>query len=202
MGKAVIGIFDSATEANDAVRQLENKGITRDHVDVTERNIMDTDREEGIGESISNFFSNLFGNSDDAMNFSEVAQKGCTVTVYTDSNEEAENVADILDDCGAIDVDERATQYRSGMGPNVTTPRTPVGTSQTPGMETDRIPGDTTAGRTASGQSGTGQSTPQSGRVHQRSRIFESPENLGRLGSQGLNPNRSNPGQTDYDPSL
>ncbi|HEY1024869.1 MAG TPA: hypothetical protein VGE26_06870 [Sphingobacteriaceae bacterium] len=201
MGKAVIGIFDSATEAQDAVRQLENRGITRDHVDITERTIMDTDRDEGIGESISNFFSNLFGNDDSARNYSEVAKKGCTVTVYTDTHNEAEDVADILDDCGAIDVDERASQYRSGMGPNVSNPRMTTGSSQTPGMETDMTPGDISAGRTAYGQSAN-RSTGGSERIHQRSRIFDSPQNLGRMGSGRTAPGRGNPGQTDYDPTL
>ncbi len=118
MAKAVIGIFDSSAEAREAVRNLESRGITSDHVDIREQmgETGTEEKHEGIGESISHFFSNLFGNDDDAKNYSEVANRGCTVTVYTDSNEEAEDVADILDDCGAIDVDERITQYRGGMG--------------------------------------------------------------------------------------
>jgi hypothetical protein len=168
MTKAVIGIFDSSAEAQEAVRTLENRGITRDHVDITER--MDTDtgtekKDEGIGESISNFFSNLFGNDDDARNYSEVANRGCTVTVYTDSNEEAEDAADILDDCGAIDVDERITQYRSGMGSTGVTGSmsgtTPSGmnTGNISGMERERMAGDPNTG--VPGSSGMGD-TPMS----------------------------------------
>jgi len=147
MAKAVIGIFDSAAEAQQAVRNLESRGITRDHVEITERSGTETGREEkseGIGESISNFFSNLFGNDDDAKNYSEVANRGCTVTVYTDSLSEAENAADILDDCGAIDVKERANQYRSGINSEINPQRNPADT--TGNWDTNRMPGDLNTG--------------------------------------------------------
>lgn len=146
MAKAVIGIFDSADEAQQAVRNLESRGITRDHVEITERSGIETEREgksEGIGESISNFFSNLFGNEEDAKSYSEVANRGCTVTVYTDSLTEAENAADILDDCGAIDVKERANQYRSGMGADSTQGNPDDAHGH---WDTNRMPGDMNTG--------------------------------------------------------
>ncbi len=155
MAKAVIGIFDSSAEAREAVRNLESRGITSDHVDIRERTeeTGTEEKHEGIGESISNFFSNLFGNDDDAKSYSEVANRGCTVTVYTDSNEEAENVADILDDCGAIDVDERITQYRSGMGATGTGMGTSagmgagsMGTGNISGSTRERMPGEPNTG--------------------------------------------------------
>ncbi|HEY1006766.1 MAG TPA: hypothetical protein VGD92_06285 [Sphingobacteriaceae bacterium] len=154
MAKAVIGIFDSSAEAREAVRNLESRGISSDHVDIRERaeETGTEEKHEGIGESISNFFSNLFGNDDDAKNYSEVANRGCTVTVYTDSNEEAENVADILDDCGAIDVDERITRYRSGMGTsagmgtNAGMGAGSMGTGNISGSTRERMPGEPNTG--------------------------------------------------------
>ncbi|HEY0900092.1 MAG TPA: hypothetical protein VGD90_12210 [Sphingobacteriaceae bacterium] len=220
MAKAVIGIFDSAAEAQQAVRNLESRGITRDHVEITERSGIETEREEkseGIGESISNFFSNLFGNDDDAKNYSEVANRGCTVTVYTDSLAEAENAADILDDCGAIDVKERANQYRSGINSDINNPqRSSADTSGR--METNRMPGDlntgvpgSTAGNisgestdwnTRTGQTGSGD-TDWSSRTGERSQTtgetgwsspsgeMRSSEDRGWSNPSGENPNAS-----------
>lgn len=74
------------------------------------------DREGRNTNQITDFFNNLFGgkdnNNDDADRYSHVAQRSNTiVTVHTQSAEEAERAADIMDDCGAVDVNERATQY-------------------------------------------------------------------------------------------
>jgi len=118
MSKTVIGIFDSARDAQEAVSRLGTAGINRDQVDIANRSETNTDRDDdndtGFGESISNFFSNLFGSDDDdARKYSEVAKRGYTVTVHANTSEEAERAAEILDNTGAIDVDERATQYSS-----------------------------------------------------------------------------------------
>jgi stress response protein YsnF len=61
----------------------------------------------------TDFFNNLFGsNKNDADRYSHVAERsGAIVTVHAQSREEAERAADILDDCGAVDVDERSAQY-------------------------------------------------------------------------------------------
>ena len=66
---------------------------------------------------ITDFFNNLFGgdkddDNDDARRYSHVAQRSNSiVTVHAQSKEEAEKAAEILDECGAVDVDERAQQY-------------------------------------------------------------------------------------------
>jgi hypothetical protein len=63
----------------------------------------------------TDFFNNLFGgsdNDDDSKRYSHVASNSNTIlTVHAQSKEEAEQAADILDDCGAVNVDERASQY-------------------------------------------------------------------------------------------
>ncbi|MGI8951928.1 MAG: YsnF/AvaK domain-containing protein [Chitinophagaceae bacterium] len=62
---------------------------------------------------ITKFFRSLFGNDDKEVNrYSEVARRsGSMVTVHAQSDDEAERAADILDEYGAVDVDERATEY-------------------------------------------------------------------------------------------
>jgi hypothetical protein len=74
------------------------------------------DRDGRNTNKITDFFNNLFGgndnDNDDAKRYGHVAGRSNTiVTVHAQSREEAERAADILDDCGAVDVDERSTQY-------------------------------------------------------------------------------------------
>ena len=106
MNKTVVAIFNSADEAQGAADQLSAKGFSRDHIDVfSGRN---STVEEDDGESgISRFFKNLFGSDDDKRErYAKVAKRGYLVTVYADSEEEAERAAGLLDNYGAIDVDE------------------------------------------------------------------------------------------------
>ncbi len=70
---------------------------------------------------ISKFFKSLFGgddDNDDADKYTRVAsQAQSIVTVHAQSRDEAERVADILDDNGAVDVDEHASRMGySGSG--------------------------------------------------------------------------------------
>jgi uncharacterized protein (TIGR02271 family) len=83
------------------------------------------------GDSIGNFFSNLFGgdDDDDARRYSHVARNtGSIVTVHVSSAEHASRAAEILDAAGAVDVDERASQsgyqsnnYAANTGTQATT---------------------------------------------------------------------------------
>ncbi|MDF7815402.1 YsnF/AvaK domain-containing protein [Hymenobacter sp. YC55] len=67
------------------------------------------------GDSISNFFSSLFGDDDDDQDrsnrYSHVAREsGSVVTVHCHSEENAHKAAAILDEAGAVDVDEQAAE--------------------------------------------------------------------------------------------
>jgi len=127
MAHTVVGFFDNAAEAQDAVVKLTKYGIDRERVDVSNagsgnvstsdndnrntasRSDNDRDHENGI----TRFFRNLFGDDDnDADKYSRVASRAQSiVTVHANSSDEAEQAADILDDCGAVNVDERASEY-------------------------------------------------------------------------------------------
>jgi len=118
MAQTVIGIFDNSNQAQNAVQQLVSSGVSRDNIDIadasaynssTDYNDRDNDNDnDGIG----GFFSSLFGmDDDDSRKYSHVARRGCTVTVHTQSNDESERVADLLDQYGAVDVDEQASRY-------------------------------------------------------------------------------------------
>lgn len=147
MNQTVVGIFNTAAEAQAASQKLAAAGFSMEHIDVANnryaggaqgadrdpsdyRNTSGTvtegaaDAAGRAGDSISNFFSNLFGgdDSDDARRYSHVArQSGSVVTVHCHSAENARKAAEILDDAGAIDVDERASQSGYAMGNNLNT---------------------------------------------------------------------------------
>jgi uncharacterized protein (TIGR02271 family) len=173
--QTVIGIFDSAEDAQRTVSELTAAGFSREHVDVASRSSMaggngsgtdsdhynasgtmvegaadrvgrafegsgstgsSTDRnpdwndrnasgtavegaadyagrkvEEG-GSAIGRFFRNLFGDDDDSYSrYSAAAERSNSiVTVHASSDEHAERAAEIMDRCGAVDVDEPAGQ--------------------------------------------------------------------------------------------
>jgi uncharacterized protein (TIGR02271 family) len=135
----VVGVFDNASEAQQAVEALVRDGFSRGNIDLSAQsgNYNSTDGEivpdrhqntsgtrteevvddtKDVGSSIGNFFSSLFDSDDDADKYSRVADRSSIVTVHTQSEDEAERAADILDDNGAVDIDERAATYGATAG--------------------------------------------------------------------------------------
>jgi uncharacterized protein (TIGR02271 family) len=115
--QTVIGFFDDQQEAQRAIEQLQTRGISRDRVDITKGSSGTTDVSNERGDSdrgsgVGNFFRNLFSDDEnEADRYSKVASNSNTiVTVHAQTEDEAEMAADILDDCGAVDVDERSSQ--------------------------------------------------------------------------------------------
>lgn len=127
--QTVVGIFNTVSEAQQAVQQLQSAGFERDYVDMSQAtsgsgsgsnytNSSGT-ATEGVadaagrtGDSIGGFFSSLFGDSDEARTYAEVARSGhSVVTVHADSADQAQRAASILDSAGAIDVDSKAAEY-------------------------------------------------------------------------------------------
>ena len=170
MSQTVIGFFDDQSDVQQAIQQLQSRGISRDRIDISRgataagsgnrhtassevNPVSGSERDENSvrrtsdgrtvdpdgrnTNAITDFFNNLFGkhddNDDDTGRFRHVANGAAAiVTVHAQSREEAERVADILDDCGAVDVNERASQsgYSSG-GRNSTAENTSNDSSYT-----------------------------------------------------------------------
>lgn len=142
MSMTVVGVFDDAQEAKEAVDKLVSAGYMRNTVDVspytgasnTSDRYDDHDHDSGIG----NFFRNLFGDDDDDANrYSAMGSSRSIVTIHATSQDQADKAADILDDCGAIDVRDTADQYgyadrTTGMGMDLDTD-----VNRTTGMGTD-----------------------------------------------------------------
>lgn len=208
MANTVIGIFDNASEAQQAVDQLVSSGFSRNSIDLSagvsggqtgsdnlipdrQVNTSGTRTEEIVddtkdtGSGIGGFFSSLFGSDDDddTGKYSTVGNRGSIVTVHTDTDEEAERAADILDDAGAVDVNERAAEY--GYVSQSTTPMTG---SKTPMMDTDE---DQTL-KVIEENLEVGKRTVETGGVRLRSRIVAKPvEESIRLREERVTVNRT-----------
>lgn len=198
MALTVIGVFDNASEAQQAVEALVSDGFSRSSIDLSatqsgssasttdgslvqdrHRNTSGTYTEEvvdntkDVGSGIGNFFSSLFGGSDDSDRYSRVAERSSLVTVHAQSEDEAERAADILDDNGAVDVNERDAQY-GGMstGANVTTGMGAIGTGLTDATLNTNT-GDTI--KVVEENLQVGKREVETGGVRVRSRIVERP---------------------------
>ncbi|MBB6611898.1 YsnF/AvaK domain-containing protein [Pontibacter sp. Tf4] len=167
MAQTVIGIFEKGIDAQAAVQKLESNRIPSDHIDISDQTTSDkvggtTARHDK--DRVSNFFGSLFGSDkEETRKYSDVARKGWVVTVHADSRKEAEAAARTLDQCGAVDVDERASQFRSGT--NTTTSdiheRRDLNTNQSVPIVEERM--------------NVGKRDVETGGVHMRSRIIEKP---------------------------
>jgi len=235
MKQTVVGLFNKSSEAQQAVQQLVSNGFSNSDVDLsigstagdttTGNKNFDLDNKDNDNEhesGVSRFFKNLFGSDDDsnATRYSQSAMRGNSiVTVHAQSQDEAERAADILDNNGAISVDEDADGYDTY---NTNTGAAPVGAfNETAGASASTIDIETQSGmNTTAGTFGTtggttsvsdrndttgktsipvieeelqvGKRTVETGGVRLRSRIIERPveENL-RLREERVYVNRT-----------
>lgn len=195
MDQTVVGMFDNAAQAQQAAQKLAAAGFGMESVDVSNAKYTagtnsgdSSDYQNTSGsavegaadavgrtahkaeEGISGFFSSLFGGDDDqddtAQRYHHVAQNTSSiVTVHCHSAENAHQAAQILDEAGAVDVDERAaaTGYQSNAQPaNYANQNT---TANTEGMTAEVIEENLQIGKR----------TEQTGGVRLRSRIVEKP---------------------------
>ena len=125
----VVGVFDNYAEAERAAAALANAGIDRSDIrtsategakalathEATGHASPHAHDGEGLGERIRHFFGSLFGRDDDedTMYYSEAVRRGSViVTVNGENAEQADRAADVLNECGAVDVDARANEWR------------------------------------------------------------------------------------------
>ncbi|CAN5144978.1 hypothetical protein BH20ACI1_BH20ACI1_09130 [soil metagenome] len=169
MTHTVVGLFDNKADAKAAMEALVKGGFIRESIDLSNRRITDTkttkttDYDDSVGDSIGDFFSSLFGtDSSDTSIYSDAsAETEGILTVMTDSKEKAEKAADILDDNGAVDVNERANKYRARTGATTAKNKTASkGEMTIPVVEE---------------QMNVGKRTVEQGGVRVRSRIIEKP---------------------------
>lgn len=117
MQHTLVAVFDNSTDAQKAMDELLASGFDRSDVRLsagdartgTETSATRGEGDESIGESIKNFFSDLFGSdsSDRSSMYSDAVSRGnCVLTVTTQSEPEVERAADLVEAHGPIDIDE------------------------------------------------------------------------------------------------
>ena len=176
MSHTVVGVFDTSNEAQTSLQRLLSSGFERSDLDIAPQTVSDTANggQNEDNDSIGNFFQNLFGGDDRSERYSGYARTGAIVTVHAKSAQEADRAADILDECGAVNLDER--------------------TSGTAASDTSR--GEATSSGTVipviEEEMHVGKRTVESGGVRVRSRIIERPieEHL-RLREEHINVERN-----------
>lgn len=122
MTQTVIAVFDSTQEAERARGELVNAGFAADEITIQAQpasaaTSSDTTAHRTQDEGgISGFFRRLFGfdeDDSDVSMYSEAVRRGnCIVSVHTGDDDQQSRAEAILQSCGAIDIDERATQWR------------------------------------------------------------------------------------------
>lgn len=169
MRQTVIGIFNKPGEAQTAVKYLLDAGFTRNEIDVhssregtanTGTSTSHTKSNERNSDGYRNFFSNLFGDTDETRTYSDVASRGSVVTVHTSSREDSERAAEILDRYGAVDVNDEARKYRTEGSQGTQTSGRETGSTSIPVIEEEMQ---------------VGKRQVETGGVRMRSRIIERP---------------------------
>ena len=134
MQHTLIAVFDNHNDATNAMNELLSSGFSREDVRLSHGNedpsiaasgttttatTTDAGTEPGIGTSIKNFFSDIFGtdNNEHHAKYNTAIERGNHVlTVNTDSEPEVERAADIVERYGPIDIDEQSEKWASGAG--------------------------------------------------------------------------------------
>ncbi|WP_018477492.1 YsnF/AvaK domain-containing protein [Pontibacter roseus] len=174
--QTVIGIFKEGIDAQAAVQKLESTHhIGRNKVDIanpgssTAQQVKSStaDRDK---DSVSGFFGSLFGSSDEATKHTQAARRGWVVTVHADSQQEAQKAAEVLDSCGAVDVDEHSMQSNNPQAGMATPPQ---GTAHT--TRTDQTSNTDRTIPIMEERLNVGKREVEQGGVRMRSRIVERP---------------------------
>lgn len=125
MANTVVGVYDSYAQAQNAMNELLACGFSRDEVQLspesdrstTAQTSTTTTHDQHGGSGIMNFFRSLFGTDEDRTDrdiYSEAVRRGsCVLTVYADSEEQGDQAADIMNRFNPVDIDERASTWRS-----------------------------------------------------------------------------------------
>jgi uncharacterized protein (TIGR02271 family) len=179
MQHTLVAVFDNHSSAQSALDELLASGFSRQDVRLSggansagttagTATTTDADGDTGIGNSIKNFFSDLFGDDDDASRVNRyegaVSSGKHVVTLSADSLSEVERAADIVERFGPVDIDEHSdgvehaasagaviagsqsgmqsysTSAQSAQSAGITTQSTSAGASMQRDTETQVIP--------------------------------------------------------------
>jgi hypothetical protein len=108
MTLTLVGMFDNPTEAAQAVEKLSQAGFSREAIQLTDTNASEGTEDDQKG-GVSHFFKNLFGKEEDSNKYVRLARYSETlVTVNVETKADAEVAAEILRQCGVVNIDQYA----------------------------------------------------------------------------------------------
>lgn len=117
MAITLVGLFDRSDEAQEARRKIAKEGIADNKINVRTSESPGSYADSESSKDHRGFFARLFGlgeKDERAGHYAEAIRRGsCAVTVSAENEAQADRVSDILEDCGAIDIDQRIEQWRS-----------------------------------------------------------------------------------------
>jgi uncharacterized protein (TIGR02271 family) len=116
----VVGVFDDYNSAERVAQDLNNLGISRDSIQVNSNFKTGAAGRSGVSEEsheggISGFFHRLFGGDDEneySGHYAEAVRRGSAVVCATVPSTRVEEIAQIMNENGAVDIDRRVAQYR------------------------------------------------------------------------------------------
>lgn len=132
MSHTLAAVFDNRADAERARDELISSGIANVHLNASGSATADASGttttagtasgstsasgEHSLGDSIKNFFGNMFGDDDDdRVVYGEAVNRGNVVlTVETSTQDDIERAADIVERFGPIDIDEHRSQWEAG----------------------------------------------------------------------------------------
>jgi hypothetical protein len=119
MANTIVSIFPNADQARQAKEHLLTSGFSAAEVDLkiasykSDDPVMASDdQHQNLLEKVTAFFKDLFGSDDQQVTqYAHAGSKGVIMTVHTDTSEDAEKVAGILDSFGALDTAETSGSF-------------------------------------------------------------------------------------------
>ena len=176
MTHTVIGLFNTTDQAKTAYQQLLNNGFVGTDIDMSARtmaaanndNNNNSNANQDTGDKIGNFFSSLFDDKNEAHHYSNAVQNGKSlVTVQAKSETEADKAARLLDQYGALDIDQN--EINDGQNKHNTT----NATTNTNTKNTNANAGDSV--KVMEEKLQVGKRVEQTGGARLRSRIVQRP---------------------------
>jgi len=126
MNQTVVGVFNSHEAAERAAETLASQGFDRSQMHVKSTGMDSTDTDSGTttasrdGEgtgvmaSIRHFFAELFGDDDEQSgHYAEAVRRGGAVLAVEVDDSRLDAARDALTRCGAIDIEEQVSNWRS-----------------------------------------------------------------------------------------
>jgi stress response protein YsnF len=174
MAMTVIGVFDSARDAQLVHEDLVQAGIAAESIEThgpESDAVRDAAKEEERGQGLMGWLHSVFGAEQRtyAGSYSEAVRRGgYLVSVVAEDTAQAQRIEAIMEQDGAIDVDERARQWRSEGWTDDRGDAPAEREGQLRAGETERIP-------VIEEELTVGKREEQRGRVRVASRVFKRP---------------------------